>query len=108
MYAWICLIAAFALLITGKATDVGCLPLLAFLPIGAARWILNKILGNINAELRNEKTVFCALQVAYNAKTRKLEKQADSYVEEALKKRKVDGSRKKKKAEQTTCSGEVN
>lgn len=92
--AAICMGLAFLLLITGKDEHTGCIPLLAFVPIGVARWVLIWRLKGINARLGSKKEIFNALQVAYNAKTRKAETQADSSVEIALQKREPTTSRR--------------
>ena len=82
--AAICMLIALWLLITGHAEDAGCLPLLAFLPIGCARWILIWVLSRYNSHLISEKKTFRALQIAYEAATRQVEKQAGADVDKAI------------------------
>lgn len=95
LLAFFCMLLAFGLLITGKAEHAGCIPLFAFLPIGVARWVLKWRLKGINTKLESKKEIFNALQVAYSAKTRKAETQADSSVKIALQKREPTTSRGK-------------
>lgn len=82
--AAICMLIAFWLLITGQAKDAGWLPLLAFFPIGCARWILIWVLSGYNSRLISEKKTFQALQIAYEAATRKVENQAAADVDKAI------------------------
>ncbi len=99
--AAICMLIALRLLITGHAEDAGCLPLLAFLPIGCARWILIGVLSKYNTQLASEKKTFQALQVAYDAATRKVENQAGAKVDKAIESVPKKTGRKSKAS---TCS----
>ncbi|MDO4751742.1 MAG: hypothetical protein Q4A24_06505 [Akkermansia sp.] len=99
--ATICMLIAFWLLITGHAKDAGCLPLLAFFPIGCARWILIGVLNRYNSQLTSEKKTFQALQIAYEATTRKVENQAAADVDKAIE---SVPKKTRRKPKASTCS----
>lgn len=99
--AAICMLIAFWLLITGYAQDAGCIPLLAFLPIGGARLILMWVLSKYNSQLTSEKKTFQALQIAYDAATRQVENQAGAKVDKAIE---SVPKKTRRKPKASTCS----
>ena len=98
-------VAAFFLLITGYATDAGCLPLLSFLPIGIARWRLSVKLEKHNNTLRLEGEKFYALRVAYEGMRKIMESKADAELNKAVGKAKsTSKTRGKKQGSTPICS----
>ena len=90
------LVVIFFLLTAGYSVDAGWLPLLAFLPLGCARFALSSKSKSYRNELERVRELFESLQKAYTVMANRATTQADSSVDDALNTEKTGRRRRRK------------